>query len=206
MSENNPPPNSNPSGGKPTTTSAAADVPGQPFYDKTRAHLRTLLHKRRELEAKLQSQEADILRKETEYLEDTPHGNIIIGFDAYTKGVSVVPGQRRRLVVVEGNRVFSRSSVSFGNGGDSPMDTAQSTPVAAMAPTPLSTSFLKGDGGSNHATPTSATSANKTGAGGAKKNKKGAGAAAGAGATEDSDTDTRDSKKARTNFGAVGRK
>ncbi|KAG4441322.1 hypothetical protein IFR05_003185 [Cadophora sp. M221] len=202
MSENNPPP-TNPSTGKPNTntnTSASAsavDVPGQPFYDKTRAHLRTLLHKRRELEAKLQAQEADILRKETEYLEDTPHGNIIIGFDAYTKGVSVVPGQRRRLVVVEGNRVFSRSS-------DSPMDTAQSTPVAAMAPTPLSTSFLKGEGGSNHATPTSATSANKTGAGGAKKNKKGA--AAGAGATEDSDTDTRDSKKARTNFGAVGRK
>ncbi|KAH7363831.1 histone acetyltransferase subunit NuA4 [Rhexocercosporidium sp. MPI-PUGE-AT-0058] len=192
MSENNPPPSA-------PSTNKTADVPGQPFYDKTRAHLRTLLNRRRELEAKLQSQEADILRKETEYLEDTPHGNIIIGFDAYTKGVSVVPGQRRRLVVVEGNRVFSRSSVSFGNGGDSPMETAQSTPVAAMAPTPLSTTFLKGEGGSNHATPTSATSANKTGAGGAKKNKKGA-------AAEDSDTDTRDAKKARTNFGAVGRK
>ncbi|PVH78857.1 NuA4-domain-containing protein [Cadophora sp. DSE1049] len=200
MSENNPPPSA-------TNASSTADVPGQPFYDKTRAHLRALLHKRRELEAKLQSQEADILRKETEYLEDTPYGNIIIGFDAYTKGVSSVPGQRRRLVVVEGNRVFSRSSVSFGNGGDSPMDTATSTPVAALAPTPLSTSFLKGgdrDGGSNHATPTSATSANKSGAGGgSKKNKKGAGA----GAAEDSDTDTRDTKKQRTNFGAaVGRK
>jgi len=198
MSENNPPQSS-------TNTSSTADVPGQPFYDKTRAHLRVLLHKRRELEAKLQSQEAEILRKETEYLEDTPYGNIIIGFDAYTKGVSSVPGQRRRLVVVEGNRVFSRSSVSFGNGGDTPMDTAASTPVAALAPTPLSTSFLKGDrdGGSNHATPTSATSANKSGAGGgSKKHKKSAGAAA-----EDSDTDTRDTKKQRTNFGAsVGRK
>lgn len=96
---------------------AGADVPGQPFYDKTRAHLRTLLTRRHALEAKLQQQEAEILRKETEYLEDTPHGNIIIGFEGYTKGVSVVPGQRRRLVVVEGNRVFSRSSVSFGNGG-----------------------------------------------------------------------------------------
>ncbi|KAL2072813.1 hypothetical protein VTL71DRAFT_12156 [Oculimacula yallundae] len=180
-----------------------ADIPGQPFYDKTRLHLRSLLNKRREIEAKLQAQEADILKKETEYLDETPHGNIIIGFEGYTKGVSVVPGQRRRTVVVEGNRVFSRSSVSFGNGGvDTPLDTASSTP-AAMAPTPLSTTFLKGEGGSNHATPSSATSTTKSGAG-AKKNKKGA--SNGTGNAEDSDTDTRDSKKARTNFGAVGRK
>ncbi|CZT42810.1 related to Chromatin modification-related protein eaf-6 [Rhynchosporium secalis] len=184
--------------------SATADVPGQPFYDKTRHHLRALLAKRREIEAKLQAQESEILRKETEYLEETPHGNIIIGFEGYTKGVSVVPGQRlRRPMVLEGNRVFSRSSVSYGNGGgDSPTDTAQSTP-AATAPTPLSATFLKGEGGSNHATPSSATSATKSGAG-SRKNKKGT--ANGAGAQDDSDTDTRDSKKARTNFGAVGRK
>ena len=77
---------------------------------------------------------------------------------------------------------------------ESPMPSAQSTPVAAMAPTPLSTSFLKGDGGSNHATPTSATSANRTGAG-LKKKKKDAG--------EDSETDTKEGKKVRTNFGAT---
>jgi len=77
------------------------------------------------------------------------------------------------------------------------MDTAQSTPVAAMAPTPLSTAFVKGDTGSNHATPTSATSANKTGAGAAsKKNKK-------SGDGEDSEMEARDPKKPRTNFGAV---
>jgi len=73
------------------------------------------------------------------------------------------------------------------------MPSAQSTPVAAMAPTPLSTSFLKGDGGSNHATPTSATSANRTGAG-LKKKKKDVG--------EDSETE-KEGKKVRTNFGAT---
>jgi chromatin modification-related protein EAF6 len=67
---------------------------------------------------------------------------------------------------------------------------AQNTPIAAMAPTPLSTSFLKGDGGSNHATPTSTSSANRTGAG----NKKG---------REDSETDTKEAKKPRTNFGVA---
>jgi chromatin modification-related protein EAF6 len=75
------------------------------------------------------------------------------------------------------------------------METAQSTPMAAAAPTPLSTSFARGDGASNHATPTSATSANKTGAGASKKNKKAAGG-------EDSDGE-KDSKKARTHFGAT---
>ena len=66
--------------------------------------------------------------------------------------------------------------------------------MAAQAPTPLATSFLRGDGGANHATPTSASSANKTGAG--KKNKKGVNG-------DDSETDTKDPKKARTNFGVV---
>ena len=74
------------------------------------------------------------------------------------------------------------------------MASAQSTPVAAMAPTPLSTSFANREGGSNHATPSSATSANRTGAG-QKKKKKDVG--------EDSETDTREGKKVRTNFGAA---
>lgn len=73
------------------------------------------------------------------------------------------------------------------------MPSAQSTPVAAMAPTPLSTSFLKGEAASNHGTPTSATSANRTGAG-LKKKKKDVG--------EDSETE-KEGKKVRTNFGAA---
>ena len=68
--------------------------------------------------------------------------------------------------------------------------------MAAMAPTPLSTSFVKGVGSSNHPTPTSASSASKMGnaAGAGKKNKKNG---------EDSDGEGRESKKIRTNFGAV---
>ncbi len=105
MAENNPPP-----------STTGADVPGQPFYDKTRAHLKRLLTQRQLLEDQLRKQEDQILKKETDYLGDTPQGNIITGFEGYTKGSSVVPGQRRRGNVVEASRVFSRSSVSF-NGG-----------------------------------------------------------------------------------------
>lgn len=76
---------------------------------------------------------------------------------------------------------------------DSPAPTASSTPVAARAPTPLSTSFVK-DSGSNHATPTSASSAGRTAVlGNGKKNKKAPG--------DDSEGE-RDAKKIRTNFGA----
>jgi len=97
----------------PSTAPSGTDVPGQPFYDKTRAHLKDLLHRRRVLERSLAAQEDAIYKKETDYLEDTPSGNIITGFEAYTKGSSTVPGQRRRVLVQEGNRVFSRSSVSY---------------------------------------------------------------------------------------------
>lgn len=106
MSENVPP------------ASAAAgtngDVPGQPFYDKARQHLKDLLQKKRMLERSLALQEDSIFKKETDYLEDTPSGNIITGFEAYTKGSgSSAPGQRRRAAVQESNRVFSRSSISY---------------------------------------------------------------------------------------------
>jgi chromatin modification-related protein EAF6 len=76
---------------------------------------------------------------------------------------------------------------------DSPgFSSSHTTP--SHAPTPINTSFIKHDA-SNNATPTSATSANKSGAGLKKTIKK---------SGEDSETDTKDGKK-RTNFG-VSRK
>jgi hypothetical protein len=90
---------------------------------------------------------------------------------------------------------------------ESPLETAVSTPNPSTAPTPVNTSFMRLDGPSNNATPTSATSGNKNGQGLAasavgvgKKNKK-----AGAGGEEESEAEGRESKKARVNFGG-GRK
>lgn len=59
------------------------------------------------------AQEEHILAKETEYLENTPSGNIIIGFDNYTKGMSTAAAQRRKTGPTDALRVFSRSSVSY---------------------------------------------------------------------------------------------
>lgn len=74
---------------------------------------------------------------------------------------------------------------------------ATSTPAA---PTPLSASFA-GNKDSGAATPTSATGTK----GSTSKKSKKAAAAAAAAAAEDSETDSRETKKARTNFGAVRR-
>ena len=49
MAENVPPPN--------TAAGTNGDVPGQPFYDKARAHLKDLLNKKRALERNLAQQE-----------------------------------------------------------------------------------------------------------------------------------------------------
>jgi chromatin modification-related protein EAF6 len=152
------------------------------------------------------AQEDAIYQKETEYLENTPAGNIITGFDAYTKGTggTAAAARGRKTGQTDANRVFSRSSISYNanavtNGsGDAQTPGsagALSTP-ASHAPTPLSTSFRNGAGGeSGVPTPTSATATKAPG----KKNKK----AATGGEGQDSETDGREAKKIRTNFGAA---
>lgn len=50
---------------------------------------------------------------ETKYLDSTPIGNILTGFDNYTKGLTATSAQRRKVGAIEQNRVFSRSSISY---------------------------------------------------------------------------------------------
>jgi chromatin modification-related protein EAF6 len=57
--------------------------------------------------------EDGIAQKETIYLDSTPSGNIITGFDNYMKGMSGAAAQRRKVGPMEQNRVFSRSSISY---------------------------------------------------------------------------------------------
>lgn len=57
--------------------------------------------------------EDGIAQKESAYLESTPAGNIITGFDNYMKGTSGAAAQRRKAGPMEQNRVFSRSSISY---------------------------------------------------------------------------------------------
>ncbi|KAI9745313.1 MAG: hypothetical protein M1818_001593 [Claussenomyces sp. TS43310] len=179
---------------------------GMPYHNKIKADLDEMLQKKRQLDRavdlgtwipayatrheKAQLDEA-VYKKEAEYWENTPFGNILTGFDNYIKGsTGTTSGGRRKGGLTDADRVFSRSSVRLNEAVDSPgLLSSHSTP--SHAPTPINTTSLKGDA-SNAATPTSSTSANKTGAG-LKKIKR---------AAEDSETDTKESKKMRTNFGA----
>ena len=128
MTENNATPKSAGTG------DAAAGIP---FYEKQRQHLKDLIAKRRALEKRIvrtlrrlwspnlslntcadtiwgkAAQEDAIYQKETEYLENTPAGNIITGFDNYTKGTGTAAAARRKTGLTEANRVFSRSSISY---------------------------------------------------------------------------------------------
>ncbi|PHH64188.1 hypothetical protein CDD81_4935 [Ophiocordyceps australis] len=107
-------------------------------YKKAQARVRELVERRRQQERRLAQIEETIALKETQYLESTPAGNIITGFDNYMKGASGAAAQRRKTGSLEQNRVFTRSSISYKpNSGDS---TPGSTP-ASHTPTPTTASF-----------------------------------------------------------------
>lgn len=78
--------------------------------------------------------EEDIFEKETAYLENTLGGNIITGFDSYTKGASSAAAQRRKTGLTEANRVFSRSSISYNaNSVFPPLSRLPSRALCAVA-------------------------------------------------------------------------
>ncbi|KOS16731.1 Chromatin modification-related protein eaf6 [Escovopsis weberi] len=169
-------------GGLPGTTSAPQ--PTMAEYKKSQVRVRDLVEKRRLLERRLAQMEDSIASKESTYLDSTPSGNIITGFDNYMKGTSGAAAQRRKAGPTEQNRVFSRSSISYRpntNGDSATSGSVGSTP----APMPQSATFR--EGGSSHATPSSGTS------GKASKSKKKD--------VEDSENDGQTGKK-RTVFGA----
>lgn len=57
--------------------------------------------------------EAGIASKEAAYLESTPNGNIMTGFDNYIKGGSNAAAGRKKPVSTEQNRLFTNSSTSY---------------------------------------------------------------------------------------------
>jgi chromatin modification-related protein EAF6 len=135
MTENAPP---GPGGGASVAGSNPGAAAGIPYYEKQRQHLREMIARKRALEKRLvrspsfygtispvqvvytdvaggkqAAQEEAIYQKETDYLENTPSGNIITGFDNYTKGTTGAAAQRRKTGLTDANRVFSRSSISY---------------------------------------------------------------------------------------------
>ncbi|OCK83857.1 NuA4-domain-containing protein [Lepidopterella palustris CBS 459.81] len=135
MSENAPPAGSGPNAGADASR-------GMPYYEKLRRDLRETLRLKRELDQQLANVEGDIFKIESTYLEDTTAGNIIKGFDNYIKGSTSTstggagPGTstRRKAVINDADRIFSRSSASFTRDSTTPNST-QTTPSHAPTPT-----------------------------------------------------------------------
>jgi chromatin modification-related protein EAF6 len=106
MSENVPPSTS--------ADAAGSGAPGKPYYEKATAELQVLLRKQAASKAKLAKIQDTIHTLEGDYLENTPNGNIIVGFDNYTKGTGAGAGaSRRRGNAVDNNRVFSGSDITY---------------------------------------------------------------------------------------------
>ncbi|KAH6638290.1 histone acetyltransferase subunit NuA4-domain-containing protein [Boeremia exigua] len=132
MAENAPP------GGANAASDAASR--GMPYYERLRRDLRESLQKKRVLDNNLQQLEDNILRVETQYLEETSAGNIIKGFDNYIKGAATTTttsgagtATRRKAQVSDVDRIFSRSSSSFLREASTPAS-AGTTPSHAATP------------------------------------------------------------------------
>ncbi|KAG5976726.1 hypothetical protein E4U55_007246, partial [Claviceps digitariae] len=93
--------------------SGLGPLPTLAEYKETQTRVRDLIEKRRAIEKRLNQVEESIVSKEAAYLESTPSGNIITGFDNYMKGTTGAAAHRRKSGPVDQNRVFSKSSISY---------------------------------------------------------------------------------------------
>ncbi|CAO2656868.1 Nn.00g056710.m01.CDS01 [Neocucurbitaria sp. VM-36] len=133
MAENAPPGSAN---------NAATDASrGMPYYERLRRDLRESLNKKRVIDNNLVQLEENIMRVETQYLEETSAGNIIKGFDNYIKGAATTTttsgagtATRRKAPISDVDRIFSRSSSGFLREASTPAS-VQTTPSHGATPT-----------------------------------------------------------------------
>lgn len=78
-------------------------------YEKQKKELKELLAKKRVLDRNLNNLEEEIYKQEAVYLDETPNGNVVKGFDNYIKSNP----NKRRMTFTEQDRVFSLSSAVF---------------------------------------------------------------------------------------------
>ncbi|KAF1986161.1 NuA4-domain-containing protein [Aulographum hederae CBS 113979] len=115
---------------------------GMPYYEKLRRDLRETVDRKARLDAELAELEERIYHKETQYLEETTAGNIVKGFDNYIKGstagttggTGTGTATRRKGVIDDEHRIFSRSSSNAVRHSPSPNSSSQNTPSHAQTP------------------------------------------------------------------------
>ncbi|KAI5964835.1 EAF6 [Candida pseudojiufengensis] len=89
-------------------------------YNDLKKKLTQQILKKQEITQKLQKLEESIYQKESDYFEESTIGNIVKGFENYSKlsgGSSLATtglmGNKRRIVYTEDDHIFSLSSVKF---------------------------------------------------------------------------------------------
>ncbi|KAI5815409.1 histone acetyltransferase subunit NuA4-domain-containing protein [Pyronema omphalodes] len=98
------------------------------YYDRIKKQLRDLIHSKRHNDKQLSIYEENIYKAETAYLEETPNGNIVKGFDNYIKAAA----PRRKTNFNDQDRIFSLSSITYA----AKLQSEESAPVtAASTPT-----------------------------------------------------------------------
>lgn len=81
-------------------------------YTKLKNDLTQLILKKKEIDAKLAELEESIYEKETDYFNESTYGNIVKGFDNFSKGSSG-GSNKRKLVITDEDHILSMSSATF---------------------------------------------------------------------------------------------
>lgn len=90
-------------------TELSAQDPEREVYSRLRKSLKELVSKKLYIDNELDAIEERIYVEESAYLQDASAGNIVKGFDQYTKSNQ----NRRKSILVEQDRILSQSSTSF---------------------------------------------------------------------------------------------
>lgn len=81
-------------------------------YTEVKNQLTAQIIKKQELDAKLMELEAQIYEKESDYFEESTYGNIVKGFENFSK-ISGGSGGKKRMNYTEDDHIFSLSSANF---------------------------------------------------------------------------------------------
>ncbi|CDK27076.1 unnamed protein product [Kuraishia capsulata CBS 1993] len=81
-------------------------------YEKLKKKLHQRIQDKRNLDKQLTQLEEEIFNKETLYLSEATYGNIIKGFDNFTKSASAQQA-KKKMVFGDEDRIFSLSSSTY---------------------------------------------------------------------------------------------
>lgn len=99
--------------GTSTTGNTSLDTPSIDKYTEVKNQLTEQILKKQELTAKLTAIEDSIYEKETDYFNESTYGNIVKGFENFSKTSGGGGSNKRRYQYTDDDHIFSLSSVNY---------------------------------------------------------------------------------------------